>query len=455
MEKVQSRSSQNARKKHSLVQPGPPVHSQQAKTELGNSDHETSVPRFHEPGWGNPGQRAYSTPPVVMAKMAIGKAGDAYEREADQVAEKVTGNQPGPVSISPIGAMPVQRMCPDCAEEQQGKSGAAVQGAGLANSKGGVSKGLENRIQKARGQGTPMAQDVKGGMEQGFGSNFDQVRIHTGSEAVQMNQELGAKAFTVGNDVFFNQGQYAPGTGAGKKLLAHELTHTVQQSGGTKQQNTAQAMIQKVDLTSGPVEGLGPGKNEVGQDSAGNVIYGVTDFVRGQLMYTGECYSLANNATTPVPCPTEGRFDPAKRTLLNCGSIALGKSTWQNLPDVKAHLDDKTKCVKLASKNDPCPSGYTKKCFLWTFKIKVSVTDPTTGKVRSQLMNNVDFHIVCGDKDGNNAISKDGKRPGDPRIGPAEIFAPVPYIYENKNITEQLVGPGGSGPIQLDVYCCK
>jgi hypothetical protein len=69
-------------------------------------------------------------------------------------------------------------------------------------------------------------------MEKGFGTSFEEVRVHSDGEAVQMSKDLGAQAFTVGQDVFFNEGKYAPDTGEGKKLLAHELTHTVQQSGG-------------------------------------------------------------------------------------------------------------------------------------------------------------------------------------------------------------------------------
>jgi hypothetical protein len=67
-------------------------------------------------------------------------------------------------------------------------------------------------------------------METGFGADFSQVNIHTGSQAVQMNKELGAQAFTHGKDIYFNEGKYNPNSNAGKHLLAHELTHTIQQN---------------------------------------------------------------------------------------------------------------------------------------------------------------------------------------------------------------------------------
>jgi hypothetical protein len=69
-------------------------------------------------------------------------------------------------------------------------------------------------------------------MESRFGTDFSDVRIHTGSQAVQMSRGLNAQAFTVGNDVYFNEGKYSPNFDSGKHLLAHELTHTVQQGGG-------------------------------------------------------------------------------------------------------------------------------------------------------------------------------------------------------------------------------
>jgi len=69
-------------------------------------------------------------------------------------------------------------------------------------------------------------------MENRFGTDFSEVKIHTGSQAIQMSRELNAQAFTVGNDIYFNEGKYNPSSDAGKHLLAHELTHTVQQNGG-------------------------------------------------------------------------------------------------------------------------------------------------------------------------------------------------------------------------------
>ncbi|WP_378176250.1 DUF4157 domain-containing protein [Aquimarina sp. SS2-1] len=90
---------------------------------------------------------------------------------------------------------------------------------------------IESRLQSSKGKGKPISGEAKREMESGFGADFSNVTIHTDSNAVQMSQELGAQAFTHGNDVYFNNGKYHPDSKAGKHLLAHELTHTIQQSG--------------------------------------------------------------------------------------------------------------------------------------------------------------------------------------------------------------------------------
>ncbi len=86
--------------------------------------------------------------------------------------------------------------------------------------------------------GSSIDEPVRTEMESGFSADFSDVRIHTDSDSVQMNRDMQAKAFTYGNDIYFNEGQYDPSSTSGKHLLAHELTHTVQQ--GTSSQQAVQ-----------------------------------------------------------------------------------------------------------------------------------------------------------------------------------------------------------------------
>jgi hypothetical protein len=88
------------------------------------------------------------------------------------------------------------------------------------------------RINQARGGGQALDSSVQEQMSANMGHDFSGVRVHTSSEADQLNQQLSAKAFTTGQDIFFRQGAYDPGSSGGQELIAHELTHVVQQGSG-------------------------------------------------------------------------------------------------------------------------------------------------------------------------------------------------------------------------------
>ncbi|MEO1125070.1 MAG: DUF4157 domain-containing protein [Cyanobacteria bacterium J06639_16] len=90
---------------------------------------------------------------------------------------------------------------------------------------------IEKRLQNSKGGGQPLGEGTRDFMESRFSNDFGNVRVHTNTEAVQMSKDLKAQAFTHGNDVYFNSGKYKPESSSGKRLLAHELTHTIQQTG--------------------------------------------------------------------------------------------------------------------------------------------------------------------------------------------------------------------------------
>lgn len=123
------------------------------------------------------------------------------------------------------------------------------------------SSGIENSLASSKGGGDPLPSDTQSEMESGFGADFSGVRVHNDSNAVQMNQDLGSQAFTNGSDIYFNEGNYDTESDSGKHLLAHELTHTVQQgaspSSDTVQQkekpspNASGAPTTVLDITNG------------------------------------------------------------------------------------------------------------------------------------------------------------------------------------------------------------
>jgi hypothetical protein len=102
----------------------------------------------------------------------------------------------------------------------------------IARSGGGeVASEVETTIDRARGGGQALDHGVRRQMETAFGADFGAVRVHTGTEAHQLNHAVSAIAFTTGPDIFFQDGAYNPSSSEGKELLAHELMHVVQQGG--------------------------------------------------------------------------------------------------------------------------------------------------------------------------------------------------------------------------------
>ena len=94
-----------------------------------------------------------------------------------------------------------------------------------------ASREVEDSIQSSRGGGQTLDSSVRGQMERSFGTDFSSVRVHHDTHADVLSRSLEARAFTTGSDIFFREGAYQPGTSSGRELLAHELTHVVQQTG--------------------------------------------------------------------------------------------------------------------------------------------------------------------------------------------------------------------------------
>jgi len=155
----------------------------------------------------------------AQAKLKVGRADDPAEREADRVAGEVMqamrGGDPG--GVAHLAAPTIQR-------KASGDAGA-----------GTVSADTDAAIAHSRGGGTPLPDTTRTGMEEAFGgADFSGVRVHTDTDAASLNGAVGARAFTVGQDIFFGSGEYGGGRGS-QELLAHELTHVVQQSSDTIQ----------------------------------------------------------------------------------------------------------------------------------------------------------------------------------------------------------------------------
>jgi hypothetical protein len=167
---------------------------------------------------------------TVQPKLALGPVGDRYEQEADQVAQRVveTISSPEQESIQRQEDLEDEEELDLEEDEELRRKVAGIGPVGGAD----VGPGLESAIHWARSRGKPLSDRVRQPMERAFGADFGGVRVHADDQADRLNRSLQARAFTTGQDIFLRQGEYRPGNSEGQRLLAHELTHVVQQSTG-------------------------------------------------------------------------------------------------------------------------------------------------------------------------------------------------------------------------------
>ena len=173
--------------------------------------------------------------PFFQAKLTVNTPGDAYEQEADAVADQVMRMQEGDAPI--VQRMPltsvgdVQRKCAACEQEEEQQAQRKETGGGDASGK--AAPGIVSDVLSS-GAGRPMEGGTRQFMESRFGQDFGQVRVHTDSRAAESASAIQARAYTSGRDIVFGAGQYQPESEGGKRLLAHELAHVGQQGGGVK-----------------------------------------------------------------------------------------------------------------------------------------------------------------------------------------------------------------------------
>jgi len=176
---------------------------------------------------------------MLQAKLRINRSNDIYEQEADRVAEKIIqvpefpcpvcgiigeGQPDNKVSAKYSSTRPVIQFRKKGEEE-------SIQTSQIPGPAPELPPELGSRILELQGQGQPLAPSLRGFFEQSFGHDFRHVRVHTGTDAASLAESIHAKAFTTSSDIVFGVGQYAPGSTEGRRLLAHELTHVVQQGG--------------------------------------------------------------------------------------------------------------------------------------------------------------------------------------------------------------------------------
>ena len=256
-------------------------------------------------------EKSFFGPTSLQPKLEIGQPNDKYEQEADAMADKVmSGNSWGKDSVSTHN--PEGRCnCPACTGSKLSQAGNSIQKQeeeeediltkpttnGWASyeyeesgnypvsrpvgfmfsdkndslqriqmsqiqqqttgvkSRNSAPSHLSSQLQNSKGRGKRLNPSTQMMMNKAFGVDFRQVKVHTDGEAIQMNQDLSAKAFTHGSDIYFNRNQYSPETREGRHLLAHELTHVVQQGAAGRN------VVQRACETTAPPAGMNPACN--------------------------------------------------------------------------------------------------------------------------------------------------------------------------------------------------
>ncbi len=211
---------------------------QTAPSSSNPAPHATSQPAFGPASvrGGHHAAAAALRNHIIQRKLTVGDPNDLYEQEADRVADQVL-RMPDPVLTrrgidrTAIQPLSIQRLCKECEQEEelQRQRQRQRQRQSLANDAG--SSGLETVATTLRQSGRPLDPPARAFFEPRFGVDFSAVRIHTNTQASESARSVNALAYTVGHNVVFNSGQYAPQSDAGRRLLAHELTHVLQQGG--------------------------------------------------------------------------------------------------------------------------------------------------------------------------------------------------------------------------------
>lgn len=192
-------------------------------------------------------QKSVTLPPFIQAKLTVSQPGDAYEQEADRVAEEVMRMHDPVMNTNSVGSTPPPAVSRYPAPGEPGKLGRQAEAEGqpveedqfstasilsfkeVPGASYDIGPDLESQILQTRGGGAAMSTELRGFFEPRFGANFSAVRIHTEPAAAQTAQRVSARAYTLGSDITFAPGEFRPDSQDGRRLLAHELTHVIQQ----------------------------------------------------------------------------------------------------------------------------------------------------------------------------------------------------------------------------------
>lgn len=195
---------------------------------------------------------------LLQRKLAIGSPNDSFEQEANQVADQIMSGASGAPAVASSltsgGSSRVQRRCAcggtvgpsgeceECKKKRLQRKSRSSAGAASSNAS---APPIVHQVLSSPGR--PLDSATRAFMEPRFGYDFGQVRVHDGARAAESARAVNALAYTVGQNVVFGAGQYSPSTRGGQQLMAHELVHTLQQSGAASSDRTRPIQVSKAE----------------------------------------------------------------------------------------------------------------------------------------------------------------------------------------------------------------
>jgi hypothetical protein len=305
----------------------------------------------------------------VQTKLKMSAPGDAHEREADAIADKVMTQPEAAVQRNPAASEEEdEQKKKEAGKEPDKKEEEEVQRK-TAGGEATVTDAAAAAIGARRGGGQRLPAGERAFFESRLGTDLGRVRVHADPEAARLSAGLSARAFTVGNDVFFGSGEYQPGSSSGRRLLAHELTHVLQQSGrnGAGKGSARGGMNDGTGRSQGPVDGTGTkaaGQGTVAPMVMRSVIFSSTIDIRYRSLksrtfsITKSTIQVTANAGYPNPatCGSDG-YDielVQKGMLWNSSKGSRhypnGVSTTQSWPDLAT---DKSYYLVITATNSP------------------------------------------------------------------------------------------------------
>lgn len=237
-------------------------------------------------------------PSNIQTKLTVNQPGDVYEQEADAVADKVMRMAEPGIQNQGFFSPGIQRKCSHCLEEEKKAHRKESSTADVAPAQ------TESYLTGLSG-GRMLSESERSFFEPRFNADFSQVKIHTDTTAAQSAQSINSLAYTSGNHIVFNTGQYQPETQSGRRLMAHELTHVIQQNGRVQPQiiqryGTEDTSLGSTSMAAIRVRECGTTKDTCyGRCRAADGSIGYCQW--GGLTYGCRCRSSRGDEPPPVP----------------------------------------------------------------------------------------------------------------------------------------------------------